>query len=483
MRTHFVLLTALAALIGAAPAGAATPILGPADGVQATRTDATLMVSFTGDPAKWAPLVGREVAASCTPTADVRGLQFVEEAADGFTNTVRGEQQKVGADGTLHYTLSANKPFDACELTGFGTRGELVTLAQAAVTPNGLTWLDESRGATALRALLNRAAGPDGYRRLAALGAGLVALNGPAGAPNPGETGYWTDGARHAVVSSFSTAGRLLVIEDLGDGMLRTNVLEQGDVLEAVVNAAFGEDRSGDEGHALDDDDGRRASPYRGNAVDTGDGVRGRFSGKRLMVRFTGRSAAAVHKIAGRRVQVSCVVRPPRVLFGGAAASPVVHAAVVRVPRRGATLRVVLRGTGDVCLIVDDGKSVALVLATADGRRWWADIQAIKLTERLPDSIAAPGGQAYLAPAAVVAGHKGLTAMAGPDATPPLGRVGVWTDGGRRAVVAIRSASGRRMVMADEGDGMLRTNVFGDLLGLMLVTFSDGLEGVAAASF
>jgi hypothetical protein len=102
---------------------------------------------------------------------------------------------------------------------------------------------------------------------------------------------------------------------------------------------------------------------------------------------------------------------------------------------------------------------------------------------RLPDSIAAPGGQAYLAPAVVAAGRKGLTALAGPDATAPLGRVGVWTDGARHAVVAIRSASGRRLVSADEGDGMVRTNLFGDMLGMLLVWFADGAEGFAAASF
>jgi hypothetical protein len=122
-------------------------------------------------------------------------------------------------------------------------------------------------------------------------------------------------------------------------------------------------------------------------------------------------------------------------------------------------------------------------LATTTGRRWWADIQAIKLMSRLPNVGAAPGGQAYLAPAAVAAGRKGITAVAGPDATAPLGRVGVWTDGARRAVVAVRSASGRRLVTADEGDGMMRTNVFSDLLGLMLVVFSDGLEGLGATSF
>jgi hypothetical protein len=110
-------------------------------------------------------------------------------------------------------------------------------------------------------------------------------------------------------------------------------------------------------------------------------------------------------------------------------------------------------------------------LATTAGRRWWADIQAVNLLDRLPDSFAAAGGQAYLAPSAIVAAHKGLAAMAGPDATPPPGRVGVWTDGARHAAVTVKSAAGRRLVMADEGDGMLRSNVFVDLLGSLLLDF------------
>ncbi len=471
MRTRSVLLITLVALIAATPAGAATPVLGPADGVQATRTGATLVVTFAGDPAKWTPLVGREVSALCRPTADVRSLQFVKDSADDLANIVRGGQEKVGTDGTLHYTLHTDKPFDACYLTGFGEHGEPVILAQAAVTPDGAIWLDESSRANALRRLLDRAADPDGYRPLAALGAGIVALDGPAAAPAAGATGYWTDGARHAVVSTFSAAGRLLVIEDLGDGMLRTNVLDQGEVLSAAFGAALGAAFGSIESRAPDRDPGGRASPYRGKGVDTRDGVRGGFSGTRLTVRFTGRSAAAVHKVAGRRVLVSCVVRPPRTLFGGALRSPSPHTAVVRVPRRGSTLTVALRGIGDVCGIVDDGKGVATVLATATGRRWWADIQAVNLLDRLPDSFAAPGGQAYLAPAAIVAGRKGLMAMTGPGATPPLGRVGVWTDGARRAVVTIKSASGRRLVMVDEGEGMLRTNVFVDLLGSVVLGF------------
>ncbi|MCW2985525.1 MAG: hypothetical protein JWR63_3095 [Conexibacter sp.] len=58
--------------------------------------------------------------------------------------------------------------------------------------------------------------------------------------------------------------------------------------------------------------------------------------------------------------------------------------------------------------------------------------------------------------------------MPDPGSAAPTGRVGLWTGGAHRAGLAIRSPSGRRYVIEDQGDGMLRTNVFGDHTGLWL---------------
>src|ERR1044071_7198534 len=127
MRIHSALLIALLALIGATPASAATPVLGPADGVQATRADATLVVTFAGDPAKWQPLIGRAVAASGRRPPSTTGLQFVDDPADAGGGVLAG-QEKVGADGTLRYTLNpkdTKKSFDACSLTGFKKNGDI----------------------------------------------------------------------------------------------------------------------------------------------------------------------------------------------------------------------------------------------------------------------------------------------------------------------------------------------------------------------
>jgi hypothetical protein len=62
---------------------------------------------------------------------------------------------------------------------------------------------------------------------------------------------------------------------------------------------------------------------------------------------------------------------------------------------------------------------------------------------------------------------EGLVALESPGAAVRSGRVGVWTDGAKRALLATTSASGRRLLWSDEGDGMLRTNAFGDLASLL----------------
>jgi hypothetical protein len=309
-------------------------------------------------------------------------------------------------------------------------------------------------------------------------GPAVVAVDAPSASAPVGQIGYWTDARQHAVVSALSAAGRRLVIEDLGGGMLRTNVLEQGGVADAILAAAvtsgFSARPAGAQHRgqaAADHEDDPGVSPFRGPAVTSTEGVRASVSGRHVAVRFTGHSAAALHRIAGRRVFVTCVQRPAPELFGAGVRPLVSSSAVVRAPSHGATLRATVRRPGDACMVVDGGKQVAIAVTSDAGRRWWDDLRSIGLLDRLPDSLAAPGGTSYLAPAAIVAQHAGLVAMAGPGATLPPGRVGVWTDAARRAAVAVTSASGRRFTLADEGDGTVRTNVYGELHGLIALTF------------
>lgn len=53
----------------------------------------------------------------------------------------------------------------------------------------------------------------------------------------------------------------------------------------------------------------------------------------------------------------------------------------------------------------------------------------------------------------------------------------MWTDGARHAVIAARSGSGRRIVIEDEGDGMIKTNTLSDLSGFWLaLALSSGVS-------
>jgi hypothetical protein len=478
MRTHFVLLIALTALIGATPAAGATRVLGPDDGVQATVTGGTLTITFAGDPAMWTPLVGRAVGATCRPAPHTAGLQLFDDPAEDAAGVVAG-QEKVAADGTLRYTLNAKEaktPFDTCSLSDSGKDGEYVELAEAAVTPEGVVWLDESRRAKALHTLLDRATGHSGYRPLAALGPGVVAIDGPEATPAAGQTGYWTDG-RRAAVATLNAAGRRLVIEDLGQGMLRTNVLEQSDPyasLSSGMGALFA---------TLDGVTGvgpKQRSPYRGKHPLVGrDGLRVGVAGGRVRIRFTGHSAATFRKLAGRRVAVLCVTRPAPSLFPPSPRSSRLRHARRRVPRTGDAIALTLRGRpGDLCAVLDGEIQVALVAVSGTGRRWLQDIEAIAL---LGDDITfklAPAGASTYWPTATAVAHAGkgpVAAMSGPDGRVAVGRVGLWTDGGHRAAVATTSASGWRPTIVDEGDGMLRSNLLGrlDLWGSMLSSGND----------
>jgi hypothetical protein len=463
MRTHFVLLIVLAALIDATPASAAPPVLGPADGVQATRTDTTLVVTFTGDPAKWKPLVGRAVGATCSRAQNVTGLYLADGSGVGDVDV--GEQ-KLGPDGTLRYTLTTKAPFDICAMSAYPAEGESgsnVELAEAAVTPSGAVWLDESRRALALHRLMERAAGPRGYRPLTALGAGIVALADPDGTPGSGETGYWTDGKRATVVT-LSAVGRRLVIQDLGQGTLRTNVLDQSDPFRSAMSVptAFFD--------AIEDFfvpvDPKRRSPYRGHApLLQGDGLRVGVAGRRVRIHFTGRSARAFRRLGGRRVKVLCAPRPAPSLFPPATDAARLRV-TARIPRTGGTVALTLNGPAvDLCVVLDRGTRVALVAITVTGRRWLQDLAALELmTDLSSEGFAPADASSYWPTATVVArARKVHVAMPGPEGRVPAGRVGVWTDGARSAARAAMSASGWRASVVDEGDGMVRTNMLGRL--------------------
>src|SRR4051794_4165597 len=141
------------------------------------------------------------------------------------------------------------------------------------------------------------------------------------------------------------------------------------------------------------------------------DGVRAvAVAGEKVVIRFTGRSAAALKRVRGRFVEVSCVDLPPRdglihgdVIDGGQLSTS------QRVPRRGT--RMVLRDMRrpDVCFVT----------STAKGRR-------VRVTAVVSDD-----GRGY------------------------------WTDGARHVVGPVTTREGRRLFYEDEGAETVRTNIFG----------------------
>lgn len=467
----------------AAPAARADRVLGKADGITVTRSGATLEVRFTPAALAAAKLKpGRQVSVDCAAHPPAPPLAFAGDSGDE-TQDAFGDAE-VGADGVARVTLDGGLDesigtIDGCDIQRLRRTGAhssvSTTIARIGLTPAGDVWADESARALEMRDLILRAQGAQGYEPVAALGAGVVALAGPDAAPAAGQVGYWTDGT-HATVATLNVAGRRLVTQDLGDGMLRTNVLQQTDPF-VVDDAALPPAGAGPT-PARDPEEDPGRSPYTAeDPVTPGDGVRASVRGRRLVVRFTAGSAKAFRAVAGRHVVVLCFTRPPRALYPVISFKEYGTPALTRVPRHGGRVAFAMKGAiGDLCLIADDGTMVATVAPTTVGKRWWQDISAIlALLAGDTDHLAAPNAGGYYPTADAVAhSRKGsLVAMAGPGATLPIGRVGVWTDGGRHAVVATRSGSGRRFVLEDQGDGMVRTNVFGELSNVWLLLSLD----------
>jgi len=464
-RTLLITAISLIALPVSAASAARAPVLGAADGVQAVQDGKELVIHFTGSAAGALHGVadGEEAPVSCT-AYPAPGLAFGDVAGGGQ----QGTSGTVAGHGTELRVPDISG--DVCEVRRPETDGDEPPLARVATTPAGTVWLDDLVHATQLldAALVGRPTTV--YRPAAEVvadGAGeIVALDGPAAVPPPNQVGYWTDGGSRATYTTLTGSGRPLVLEDLGDGMVGSNLTEFQQAYVPPTGPARTIINS-----ASDADPGR--PPHYGDPVTARNGLRASVTGGRLTLRFTGRSARALRKAAGRRVSVLCGERIAEGLIG-APSSPSSSTAydqeIVRVPRRGSVLRIHVRNAADLCAVDDGGTALAIVAPTARGRRWQADIDAaLALVFALPDrGIAAPGATAYPSTAAVVAKHTGLVALSGPDAPVARAKVGVWTDGAQRALIARTLPSGTRGVFADDGNGVVRSNV----LSLVSVGFA-----------
>jgi hypothetical protein len=444
----FIIGLALIALPASAAQGAARPqIPGPVEGVQATAAGGMLEISFTGASAALGrKLAGKKVDISC----DVHpkpGLLFGDEKD---VSTLR--HATVDAGGTVRVKLAY--PGDACELSPSDDFG---TLARAAVTPAGAVWADEQAHAAklfdAVFSVAPTAVYPPVAVVVAAGGGDVVALDSPDATPPPGQVGYWTDGGTRAAYVTLSDAGRRLFVQDLGAGMQRTNALE------AELTPGPLEPLKFDGSLRQSDRDGRHVREYRGKPVLAADGVRASIVGGRLVMRFTARSAATFRAIAGHRVKVLCSAVPPSDLLGSVVDGPLLSVRVVRVPLHGGVVALRTPRAHDDCGMADGRHLVTEVRPTARGRRFQSEkTAALSFMASVPDTLAARGASSYPGAATIVAQHSGLAVMATPDAPVRRGTVGVWTDAAQQAVLAATAPSGRRLVFADEGDGVVRAN-------------------------
>jgi hypothetical protein len=487
MHGRSLLLTGLVALLIPATAQAATlparVTVGPAQGVTASASGRTLTLGFTGAAAGWGRAhAGRAIEVDCAPTPST-GLQLVEEPAGSADRDGHGKG-RVASDGATARLVLDGPAGDACAIDGAPgwALPPADQQAYAALTPAGAAYVDRLGHALRLADVIY-AARPHGVYASAAdvvaLGGGeVVALDDPNGTPPAGKIGYWSKGRAVSLITADG-AGQRLSIQDLGGGMLRANAFDGligwGPVegrrkdptsAAAIFGAGPDEDADGAEPATAADED--EDAPQ----VEEED-VHAHLSADRVVFRFTGSAAKAYRRYAGHRLRVVCAKVPPRALLGeGMVADRHPVATIVRVPRHGGVIRGdAPAGHRDLCVIETlAGADLVGKMLTAEARRYMMDIfapLAFALVDDSPLGLAEPGATRYPGVATLVASHPGLVGLASPGQRLKAGDVGVWTDADQQALVVATTADGLRYVVADEGHGMMRTNLYAGLLGMV----------------
>lgn len=233
------------------------------------------------------------------------------------------------------------------------------------------------------------------------------------------------------------------------------------------------------------------AAPSAGAQLPLGeaDGVRILRERGALVVIFTPRAEKLRRRVAGRLVSVLCTDLPPEMdSFGTFVISS--GGGTYRMPKRGRMLR-----TGDLTRRLDYCR-VALVRRRQRSRRpivavpltqagavyldeeetaiellqllllagFAADRLELEVYPTYPQLVEFLAARSDRTTPEKISGE--LVALSSPSDTPPVGKLGYYSDGAERTVVAVVSRSGRRLFIEGEPDGVLRTNVadfvFGD---------------------
>jgi hypothetical protein len=134
---------------------------------------------------------------------------------------------------------------------------------------------------------------------------------------------------------------------------------------------------------------------------------------------------------------------------------------VVRAPRKRGRIPTFDRSRADLCSVrlpKAGNEVVAAAPITARGRTFLDELGIASLMSVVLD-IGDHDGTPAPAADVVAQGNRAIVALEGPDASPPHGKVGYWTDG-VRVVTAGVSAAGRRLFVEVERD-VFRTNLLG----------------------
>jgi hypothetical protein len=194
------------------------------------------------------------------------------------------------------------------------------------------------------------------------------------------------------------------------------------------------------------------------------------------ILRFTGAAAKVGRFWRGKELQVTCDTVVWRQLRSGGIAEGWAGGPAFN----GRSLRIGVPEKGmDYCIVRHPGSRgggsqlVGVVAVSAAGRAWVTDLQASVILLTMPDPESTPPGRVptidemlaenttYTTPAGKPLPEPFVVALAGPDATPPAGKVGFWSDGRQHAVWAVLSPTGRRLFIEREPDDVVRSNLVG----------------------
>ena len=182
-----------------------------------------------------------------------------------------------------------------------------------------------------------------------------------------------------------------------------------------------------------------------------------------IVIKFGKRAAKTYRRIAGRRIKVSCESVSRNAGYGISVEGGMEM--TVRAPRKRGRIRTFDRSRADICVVrlpKAGDEVVAAAPLTARGRTFLDELGIASLISTVLD-IGDDDGTPAPAADVVAQGHGAIVALDGPDATPPPGKAGYWTDGVRVLVAGV-SAAGRRLFIEVERD-VIRTNVLRYIVG------------------